>query len=136
MSSGAVFGTAIQRGGFIMRITRWAVLALLVVALTAPAALANFGAIAYSPSTGTWGTSNNCATRADAETLALAHCNAPDARVVAWVQNGYAALALGTDPEAYGWAWNNNLNMATTRAMRECSQRNSGCHIACWIYSD
>ena len=48
----------------------------LLVALAAPALslAANYGAIAYSPSTGKYGKSRNCPSRAQAERAAIADC--------------------------------------------------------------
>ena len=78
----------------------------LLVALAAPAlaAAGPYAAIAYSPSTGKYGTSRNYPTRGEADRAAIANCGAADARVVVWASGGsYCALAVDPgNPAVYG----------------------------------
>ena len=61
-----------------------------------------YGAIAYSPKTGMYGYGWNHGSRAAAEKAALSECKADDAKVVTWVQFGWAALVIADD-KAYGY---------------------------------
>src|SRR5579862_6346578 len=82
-----------------------------------------YAAIAYSPSTGSYGYAYNYGSRGSAETAALRNCKAPDARIVTWVNNGFCALALGDDVGSYGigYSWGNGATntYAKQRALQE-----------------
>src|SRR5689334_18039589 len=93
-----------NRRNTMFRMTSKSFLALMLLLALSASAWADFGAIAYSPDTGRWGYSYGFYWQSDASNDALARCNAADARVVVWVQNGWAALAVGDDG-AYGWGW-------------------------------
>lgn len=85
----------------------------------------SYGAIAYSPSTGTYGYSHNYRSRRSAEQAALGYCDADDARVVAWVNFGFAALVKADDGSwgaaaSYGEG-STNLE-AINRARRACRE--------------
>lgn len=85
----------------------------------------SYGAIAYSPSTGAYGYSYNYRTRRTAEQVALGYCDADDARVVAWVNFGFAAL-VKADDGSWGAATSfgegsTNLE-AINRARRACEE--------------
>ena len=81
------------------------VLSALALALTPSTAPAEevyidgtkYAAIAYSPKTGTSGYAWNCWTREEAERTALEQCNEPDAKVMVWVQYGWAVLLIAED---------------------------------------
>src|SRR5262245_35073478 len=111
--------------------------ALLVTALAvglspAPAQAAGdtYAAIAYSTSTGRVGHGYGQPSRAAAEDTALANCGAGDAKVVVWVRNGWCALALGDDREAYGYGWDNSSKArAQTVALAECRRRTTNCYV-------
>jgi hypothetical protein len=96
---------------------------------------ADYAAIAYSQSTGAYGYSYAFATLAGAKAEALSHCDADDARIVAWVQNGYVSLALGDTVGAYGWGWASTAAEARARARAECRARTTGAYIAVTVYS-
>jgi hypothetical protein len=96
---------------------------------------ADYAAIAYSKSTGTYGYSYGFGTLAGAKAEALAHCDADDARIVAWVQNGYVSLALGNTVGAYGYGWASTGAEARARARAECQARTTGAYIAVTVYS-
>ena len=91
-----------------------------------------YGAIAYSPSTGAAGWSFDYATRGAAENRALRECERfsgqGDCLVKVWVRNAWASLARATN-RAYGWAWNTNRSLAERNALVECSRRGLGCNI-------
>jgi hypothetical protein len=80
---------------------------LLFALLLGSPALADFASIAYSPSTGEYGYSHGWATRQQADATALSNCPAADARIVVWVENGWAALAKDSNGEwSTGWSLN------------------------------
>jgi hypothetical protein len=54
-----------------------------------------FGAIAFSPQTYAYGYSYGARDQQEAERVAPAHCRAKDARIVAWTDGGWVALAAG-----------------------------------------
>jgi TPR repeat protein len=100
----------------------------------------SYAAIAYSPSTGKYAYSYDLRSRAAAEKAALEKCNVPDARVVCWVNRGWAALALGDDKSCWGVGWEygggaNNL-IARQRAIDNCKNRTTGVHCSVVLSSD
>lgn len=111
-----------------MRSLRTPALKLAVLlALAAPAlALATqYVAIAYSPTTGKYGKSGNCATRAEAEKAAIAECGATDAKALTWSSGGWScALAVDpNDPAVYGYGSGNSAAKARLWALEECRKR-------------
>ncbi len=125
-----------------MNTIRPAVLGLIVAAvgvfgLAAPAgARADaFAAIAYSPNTGNYGYAYGKSCQADVEIAALGYCKAPDAQVVVWCENAYAALAVG-DNGVYGYATADTRKEAERLALRYCRDA-GGCNprIRCWVNS-
>jgi hypothetical protein len=56
-----------------------------------------YGALAYSVKTGKYGYSWNQSSRAAAEKVALAECEAEDAKVLTWVRFGWAVLVIAED---------------------------------------
>lgn len=110
------------------------VLALLGLLAATPAARADgvvidpdtYAAVAYSPSTGKYGYGYNCGSRWAAERRALAECQAPDARVVGWVNAGWLVLAIGDD-NSYGVAWEYGDGasslVAKRRAVANCREQ-------------
>ena len=104
---------------------------LMLFAVTTPA-WADFAAIAYSPTTRSWGYSAGHGSRADAENAAKSKCDGADTRIAVWVRNGWAALAVGDDG-VRGWGWSSSsLNEAKNRAMQNAGHNAS---IRCWVYS-
>src|SRR4051812_19540565 len=88
-----------------MRLPRWAIAAVALCGVTQAAwADEYYGAIAYSPSTGSYGFSYGKDCQATAENVALSSCRGRDRQVVVWVSNGYAALAVNDDG-GWGAAW-------------------------------
>jgi len=99
-------------------------------------ALAAYGSIAFSPKTGAYGYSHGSASRSLADQTALRHCrkHAADCKVVVYVQNACAALAVGKG-RSYGYGWSGTRAAAEKIAMKECSSRTSACRIRSWICS-
>jgi hypothetical protein len=96
------------------------------------AAQNNYGAIAYSPSTGAHGWSFDYGSRAAAEKVALANCrrHASDCVVPIWFRNACGALAVGTN--GYGSGWGSNRRLAESFALRTCRRHARGCRIKRW----
>lgn len=103
---------------------------------SAPAARPDrFGAIVYSRSTGTYGYSYGHYGQAAAERDALSRCDASDGEVVGWMRNAYGALAVGDDPEQYGWAWAATREAARQAALAECEKRTTNCYVTLTVFS-
>lgn len=112
-------------------------LVALVVSISATGATRadQYGAIAYSQSTGAIGYSYGSCSRAAAENSALSYCDADDAQIVVWSVNAYCALALGDEPGAYGFGWGSSQCEAESMALLHCSQYTTGGYIAQWVFS-
>lgn len=107
-----------------------------VLALTfgaAGAAADNYGAIAYSPSTGAHGWSYDYNSRSAAESVALANCrkHAGDCVIPIWFRNACGALAVGAG-NGYGSGWGTSRSIAEGYALKTCRQHTSGCAIRRW----
>jgi serine/threonine-protein kinase len=100
----------------------------------------SYGAIAYSPSTGEMHFSYNYGDRASAEQAALEIFKAKDAQIVCWVNNGFAALALGDDMSAWGvgYVFGDGISTrdAKDTALEECGKRTTNPHVVLCISSD
>ena len=107
------------------------VLASLTLWIT-PAEANNYGAIAYSPSTGASGRSWDYRSRAAAENAALNNWeqHAGDCQVL-WFRNACGAVAVGNGG-GWGSAWGNTRRQAQNNAIRRCRQFTSGCRINVW----
>jgi hypothetical protein len=119
--------------------TRYRLTAVLTLAWSlagAGVALADFGAIAFSPQNGAFGYSYGAGTRAQAERIAMNNCRANGAgcRLLVYFQNACGALAVGNG-NGYGFAWAASRAQAEGRAMRECRNRTSSCGIVAWSCS-
>jgi serine/threonine-protein kinase len=120
-----------------MRILHFAMAVVAVFALlgSVPAARANdyFGAIAYSPSTGQYGYTFGRDCQANAEIGALQNCIGADRRVVVWVSNSYAALAVNNDG-SFGAAWSSECQAeADNAALNFAGGPGCGAHILCEV---
>src|SRR5262245_36062496 len=100
----------------------------------------SFAAVAYSPTTGEVRYAANYGGRAAAEQAALRACQAKDARIVGWVNNGFFALAVGKDHSAWGFGTSYGDGArskdAERGALEECNKRTSGAGIILVIASD
>lgn len=97
-----------------------------------------YAAIAFSEKTGKWGYSYDQSTRASAESVALKHCKADDAKIVTWVRNGFCALAVGEKGAwgigySYGEGATNRAAKAT--ALEECKKRSSSARLVLCVCS-
>jgi hypothetical protein len=95
-----------------------------------------YAAIAYSPNTGRYGYATGRPTRAAAESVAVAECNRPDARVVVWSRNEYCALAVGDNRKVYGYGYSPDKEEARAIALREAEKRTTNCFVILVIHSD
>ncbi|MBX3573941.1 MAG: DUF4189 domain-containing protein [Mesorhizobium sp.] len=99
-------------------------------------ALADFGAIAFSPQSGAYGYSYGAGTRAQAERIAMSNCRANGAgcRLLVYFRNACGALAVGNG-NGYGYAWAGTRGQAEGRAMQECRNQTSSCRLVAWSCS-
>ena len=105
--------------------------AAFVVAMGATAAsAAEFGAIAYSNTTGSYGYSHNYATRGQAERVAQANClaYARDCRVIVYFYNACAALAVGNS-FGYGYGYAPGPKQSRSIALANCRVNDRGCQV-------
>jgi serine/threonine-protein kinase len=93
----------------------------------------NFGAIAYSPSTGANGWAYDYTSRGEAESIALTNCRkyANDCVIPVWFRNACGALATG--PKGYGSGWGTDRSIAEKYALQSCGQHSSGCTVQRWV---
>jgi Domain of unknown function (DUF4189) len=103
------------------------------LALGAAQALAAdyYGAIAFSPDTGSVGYSYNYGTRNGAENRALAECGRRDCVAVIWFRNACGALATG-DGNGYGYAWAVTRAEAEDTALNQCNRYTTNCAYNTW----
>ena len=98
---------------------------------TAALADDNYGAIAFSQSTGNYGFSYDYDSRASAEARAREKCGDHNCTVVLWFVNACGALATG-DGNAYGTGWASSRREAENIAMSNCRGEASGCSVIRW----
>ena len=91
----------------------------------------NYGAIAYSSSTGRYGYSHDFGSRAEAENYAVSQCGMSDCAVKVWFRNACGALAVG-QRGGMGWGWSGSRGGAENIALNECQARTSGCSVRAW----
>jgi hypothetical protein len=90
----------------------------------------NWGALAYSTSTGRYGFAYDYASQSQAINAAVERCKARDCQAVVWFVNGCGAFAKGDS--AYGWGIGNTRALAESKALAECRKRGGGCRIIQW----
>lgn len=102
----------------------------MLAASTYSAAAAEFGAIAYSPRTGSYGYSHNYATRGQAERVAQRSCRAyaSDCRVIVYFYNSCAALAVGRS-FGYGYGYAPGPKQSRSIALANCRANDRGCQV-------
>lgn len=92
-----------------------------------------FGALAYSPKTGKWGSGSNYPTKAAAIARAVKECGRRDAKTF-WFRNAWGALALSDkSPGGYGWSWGATEAEARSDALRQCLKYNPDAHVVVCI---
>ena len=95
-----------------------------------------FGAIAYSDSTGDWGSSYNYDSREEAIEEALRRCGRSDCVYKVWFRNSCGVIAKASNG-ALGWSYGSkSLLEAKFWALEECAKRGEGCKILCWSCTD
>jgi hypothetical protein len=95
----------------------------------------HFVAIAYSPSTGGYGYTSAALTLPAAEAAAIANCGACDARIVVWVENGWAAFAVSPNG-AIGYGISRlSLAQAEAIALSGCAQTDCPGSVVAWAAS-
>jgi hypothetical protein len=109
---------------------------LAFVAVPSLAAANEWGAIAFSRSTGAHGYSHNYATRGAAERRAISGCqrHGRGCQIAVYFANACGALAVGRG-NGYGVAWSAGRQDAINRAVRACNGYTSGCRIVRWVCS-
>jgi hypothetical protein len=101
-------------------------------AFSLPAYAGKFCAIAFSDSTCNYGFSFGAYSEREADRIALRGCNAGDAKIVGWCEDGYVALARG-DGNSWGCAFGANLEAVKRKALYNCQSYHK--HIEKWVYS-
>jgi serine/threonine-protein kinase len=91
----------------------------------------NFGAIAFSTSSGAIGYSYDYSSGDDAQQSALQNCGY-GCRVVLRFTNACGALAVGAG-YGYGTGWAGNRQDAKSNALSYCSSQTTGCGIVRWV---
>jgi serine/threonine protein kinase, bacterial len=91
----------------------------------------NWGAIAYSESTGRYGYVYDYPSQAAAINSAVERCKAQDCRAVVWFKNSCAALAKGGTN--YGYSIGDTRADVEAKALAECRKRGGGCRVIQWV---
>jgi serine/threonine-protein kinase len=93
-----------------------------------------FGAIAYSPTTGAWGSSYDHPTRVDAERAAYNDCRkrAEDCQIPLHFKNACGALAVGGDG-GWGTGWGTDRSIAESWAIKICGKHARDCAVLHWV---
>jgi serine/threonine-protein kinase len=94
------------------------------------AAAQNYGAIAFSQSSGAVGFSYNFRRRDIAEERALEECGG-GCRVVTWFRNACGALATGNG-NGYGSGWASSRGSAERIALNKCAANTRNCRVIRW----
>jgi len=90
-----------------------------------------YGAIAYSPSTDRWGTSNECGSADDAMAAAVAECGVSDCQAKFWFSNQCGALAKSSKGDL-GWGSSVDRGDAENTALAKCGEYGNPCNVLCW----
>lgn len=112
------------------------VLAVIIIAFAAAseARADNYGAIAFSQSTGTIGWSYDFRSRGAAEQAALQRCanSAPDCTVPVWFRNACGAIAIGNN-NGFGSGWGTTRELAERFALQTCRKFTGNCSVRRWV---
>ncbi len=97
---------------------------------------ANYGAMAYSVSTGSHGYSYDYATPQQATNVAIRFCEqyaqAGDCKSLVVFKNGCGALARASDYSA-GSGWGANRAAAESYALQSCQRYGPNCKVIRWV---
>lgn len=102
-----------------------------------PAALMRadyYGAIAYSQSSGRFGSAWSFPSQSAAEQKALVLCNRADCKIVIWFKNACGSLARARSG-AIAWSGGKDLEEAKRLASNECTRRWGSCKLICSVCS-
>jgi serine/threonine-protein kinase len=92
-----------------------------------------YGAIAYSKSTGAWGTSIDFSDSQSATDEAIRKCGQPDCRWLTWFKNSCGALAKSNEGKlgySYKYTKRAQAERAAIKACRDIGGTN--CRTICW----
>ena len=93
-----------------------------------------WAAIAYSSSTGKYGSSCKWTSRDNASRVARENCNARDAQCIVLCCNGWCAIALGDDKK-YGFGWGADRAVAEKYALTSCQKETTNAKVVFSINS-
>jgi len=107
---------------------------LLVISNQEVLAADYYGAIAYSPRTGSYGYSYDHYTQREAENAAHKACEnyarSGDCEALVWFKNACGALAVGDS--GYGSGWGTDRYTAESYAINSCSKYSGNCKVIHW----
>jgi hypothetical protein len=93
-----------------------------------------YGAVAYSPSTGRFGSSWNFTSPDNAEKRAMQMCGRSDCRVLLELNDSCGALAVSRTG-GYVWGEGSSLYEAKLLTSNRCTAQYGGCKLICSICS-
>lgn len=107
--------------------------AIALLALTSGAQAQQWGAIAYSQSTGASGSSYGWGYQSDAEATAYEGCAdyANDCEIAVYFESACGALAVGSNG-GWGADWGYDESSASSSAVGLCSDYDAGCEVHTW----
>lgn len=121
-----------------MKKSFWLVVLVLIGLTVADSALAEWAAIAYSPSTGRYGTASNRGSSQEAVKSALNACSESDCRLIVADNNACIAIAAGYQAITAGsTALYESMPRynAKQRALGDCENRTVSCNLICSVCS-
>lgn len=87
-----------------------------------------FQSIAFSKSTGKYGSASGQSKRDDAESSAISKCGASDCKTIIWAKNACASLAVGSK-KGFGHAWHEKKERAEQDALKNCRKYDKDCEV-------
>lgn len=123
----------IKQGGMRMRFLGLGLVLAATMLATPAVQAAEWGTIAYSPSTGAVGWSYNAVNEVDAEMAALERClkHAEDCTTAVNFHDACGALAVGVNG-GWGANWGYDDADAQFKAIDACSAHDDGCKVVRW----
>lgn len=120
----------VKTAGLLIR--RMTLAMTIMIAAAGAASADNFGAIAYSNTTGAYGYSYDHRSRGSAEVRAMSECRARGrgCKVAIWFKNACGSVAAGSN--GWGSAWASTRRDAERAAIRNCSRYTGGCRTVAW----
>ena len=121
-----------------LKVSKWAkmtVIAAVTVAGGAGVAMAedNYGAIAYSTSSGAYGYAYDAKTKGAAQRLALKECDKQGrgCKNTIWFKNACGSIAIGKD--GWGASWGKTKRESWRKAREQCRTETTGCKVKRWV---